>query len=47
MGMGRPGPGLGPGPDGLRANIRGHGPTHIVNSSGLVGPMGISGRPNY
>jgi hypothetical protein len=47
MGMGRPGPGLGPGPVGLKANLRGHGSTHFKKGSGLVDPMDILDRPKF
>ena len=45
VGTGRPGPGLGPGPVGLEANLRGHGSTQFKKFNGLAGPMGTSGRP--
>jgi hypothetical protein len=47
MGMSRPGPGLGPGPYGPKANLRGHGPTQLKNLVGPAGPLGISGRPKF
>jgi hypothetical protein len=47
MGMGRPGPGLGPDPVGPRANLRGHGSALIKIVSGLAGSMGILGRPKF
>ena len=45
MGLGRPGPSLGPGPCGLKVNLWGCGSAHFNKSGGLAGPMGIPGRP--
>jgi len=47
MGMGRPGPGLGSGPCGPKANLRGHGSTHKKIVSDLADPMGILGRSKF
>jgi hypothetical protein len=43
MGSGRPRPGLGPGPRGLKANFQGHGSTHSEKPCGLGGPLGTQG----
>ena len=47
MGMGRPGPGLGPGPMASRPILGVMGRPISPRCYGIDGPLGIMGRPKY